>query len=194
MGGGPAGGRLPAEREARSRAEARRLQAGIRALLSRFAATERSDVTVCCGITPAQASTLEALARVGPLRPGALAARLRISPSTLTRNLRRMEAHGLIESQPDPGDARAERVSLTAAGAATARSFETLEEDLALDVLRRIPAGRRAAAVAGLGELVRALGEATEACCGPAEAGGPCAPWGRARSPAARKPGARRGR
>jgi DNA-binding MarR family transcriptional regulator len=161
------------------------LQKGIRALLGRFAATEREDVTACCGITPAQAATLDTLRRGGPLRLSALATRLRIRPSTLTRNVRRMEAHGLIERLRDARDARAERVSLTAVGAATARSFETLEEDLALDVLRRVPARRRASVVAGLMELVRAFSEATEACCIPArEAGAQCEPWGHPRASA----------
>ena len=139
---------LPAGREVSDRAEARRLRGGIRALLGCFAATEREDVTACRGITPAQAATLTTLRRAGPLRLGALATHLRVRPSTLTRNVRRIEEHWLIGRLRDSGDARAERVSFTAVAAATARSFETLEEDLALDVLRRIPAGRRASAVA----------------------------------------------
>lgn len=177
---------LRAGREAGDRAEARRLQEAIHALLARVAATEREDVTACCGITPAQAATLDTLRRAGPLRLSALATRLRIRPSTLTRNVRRMEEHGLIERLRDARDARAERVSLTAVGAATARSFKTLEEDLALDVLRRVPAGRRGRVVAGLVALVRAFSEATEACCALApEAGAECAPWGRPRASAA---------
>lgn len=92
---------LPGGREASDRAEGRRLQKAIRALLGRVAATEREDVTACCGITPAQAATLTTLRREGPLRLSALAGRLRIRPSTLTRNLRRMEEHGLVERLRD---------------------------------------------------------------------------------------------
>ena len=69
--------------------DAARLLAGIRALVRRFSLSERADVE-CCGMTVAQAATLETLAD-GPMRLGDLGRRLGIQPSTLTRNLSRLE-------------------------------------------------------------------------------------------------------
>ena len=42
-----------------------RLRAAIRALVRRFAVSERADVA-CCGVTVAQAAALEALGAEGP--------------------------------------------------------------------------------------------------------------------------------
>jgi len=85
--------------------EAARLRAAIRALVRRFAVSERADVA-CCGVTVAQAAALEALGAEGPTRLRDLGRRLGIAPSTLTRNLARLEASGLVERAADPEDAR----------------------------------------------------------------------------------------
>ena len=57
--------------------------------MRRFAVSERADV-FCCGMTIAQAATLETLRLEGALRMGDLGRRLGIAPSTLTRNLQRL--------------------------------------------------------------------------------------------------------
>ena len=75
-------------------AQARRLREAIRALVRRFSLAERADMS-CCGMTVAQAATLEALSD-GGLRLSDLGKRLGIAPSTLTRNLTRLEERGLI--------------------------------------------------------------------------------------------------
>lgn len=143
--------------------EALRLRAAVRALVRRFSISERAD-TACCGLTVAQAATLEALADES-LRLGALGQRLGIAPSTLTRNLARLEEAGLVERESDPGDARAARVALTEAGRDAARGVERQEQAFARDVLERLPAERRAAALQALESLLGAVREATEACC-----------------------------
>lgn len=144
--------------------DARRLRAGIRALVRRFAVSERADVA-CCGVTVAQAATVEALASAGPLRQGALGKHLGVTASTLTRNLERLVEQGLVTRTPDPKDARASRVALTAAGRRQAARLEEQEEQFGREILERLPAERRAAAVAALQDLLLAVREATERCC-----------------------------
>jgi len=144
--------------------EPARLRAAIRALVRRFAVAERADVA-CCGVTVAQAAALEALGTEGPLKLGDLGRRLGIAPSTLTRNLARLEASGLVGREGDAEDARSARVGLTAAGKRAARAVEAQEEGFAGQVLRRIPARRRAVVLESLGELLTAVRAATEDCC-----------------------------
>jgi DNA-binding MarR family transcriptional regulator len=145
-------------------AQAATLRAAIRALVRRFGLSERADVS-CCGVTVAQAAALEALGAEGPLRLGDLGRRLGIAPSTLTRNLARLEASGLVGREADPEDGRSYRVTLTRPGRAAAHAVSAREEEFARQVLERIPASRRAAVVESLGELLAAVRAQTEECC-----------------------------
>jgi DNA-binding MarR family transcriptional regulator len=144
--------------------DAARLRTAIRALVRRFAVSERADVA-CCGVTVAQAAAVEALGAEGPTRLRDLGRRLGIAPSTLTRNLARLEAAGLVEREADLDDARSARVSLTAQGRRAARAVAAQEEAFARQVLARIPAPRRALVVGSLGDLLAAVRAATEECC-----------------------------
>ncbi len=145
-------------------AAARSLLGCFRALVRRFSISERADVA-CCGVTVAQAATLEALGREGALRLGDLGRRLGIAPSTLTRNLARLEETGLVARTEDPGDARSARVALTASGSRAAERLERQQEAFARAVLERLPAGKREAVVECLVQLMVAVREATEGCC-----------------------------
>jgi DNA-binding MarR family transcriptional regulator len=144
--------------------DARDLLAGLRGLVRRFSVSERADVA-CCGVTVAQAAALETLLAEGPLRLGALGRRLGITPSTLTRNVARLEDAGLVQCEPDPEDARSSRAGLTAAGRAAARALERQEIAFAAQVLERLPADRRATVRTAFRDLLGAVREATEACC-----------------------------
>ncbi len=144
--------------------QAGQLRGSVRALVRRFALAERADVS-CCGLTVAQAATLEALGRLGAQRPGALGESLGITASTLSRNLARLEEAGLVRRESDPEDGRAQRVALTAAGRQAAAEVERQEQEFALAVLDLVPAARRAALVAALGDLLAAVRQATERCC-----------------------------
>jgi DNA-binding MarR family transcriptional regulator len=144
--------------------QAATLRAAIRALVRRFGVSERADVA-CCGVTVAQAAALEALGAEGPLRLGDLGRRLGIAPSTLTRNLARLEASGLVGREADPEDGRSYRVTLTRSGRAAARAVSAREEEFARQVLEHVPAARRAVVVESLGELLAAVRAATEECC-----------------------------
>jgi DNA-binding MarR family transcriptional regulator len=145
-------------------ADPERLVAAIRALLRRFSVAERADVS-CCGLTIAQAAALEALRLEGAQRAGALCRRLGIDASTLTRNVDRLEAVGLVARVPDPEDGRALSIQLTADGRRAADRVEQQELGFAQAVLERLPAAQRKAALPALEALLDAVREATEACC-----------------------------
>jgi DNA-binding MarR family transcriptional regulator/SAM-dependent methyltransferase len=143
--------------------QAKRLREVIRALVRRFSLAERADMG-CCDMTVAQAATLEALAE-GGMRLSDLGKRLGIAPSTLTRNLSRLEERGLIRKEADPIDGRAQRVALTGAGKDAAAEVRRHEETFARSVLDRLPRGSSADAMATLEDLLVAVRGATEACC-----------------------------
>jgi DNA-binding MarR family transcriptional regulator len=143
--------------------QAQRLRQGIRALVRRFSLAERADFS-CCGMTVAQAATLEALAD-GDLRLGELGTRLGITASTLTRNLARLEERGLTERIADPGDGRAQRAALTAAGRQAAEEVRKSEEAFARSILERLPAGTAEHCLDVFNQLLAAVRSATESCC-----------------------------
>jgi DNA-binding MarR family transcriptional regulator len=144
--------------------EPRELLRGLRGLVRRFSVAERADLA-CCGVTVAQAAALETLLREGPLRPGSLGRRLGVAPSTLTRNVERLEAAGLVRRAADPEDARSSRVSLTPRGRTAARELEQQELAFARQVLERLPEDRRKAVSSAFRDLLLAVREATETCC-----------------------------
>jgi DNA-binding MarR family transcriptional regulator len=144
--------------------EASRLLSAVRALVRRFAVSERADVA-CCGMTVAQAATLETLLAEPRLRLKDLGRRLGITPSTLSRNLSRLEDAGLVARAADGSDGRAARVALTAAGRRKAAELLRQEEAFAEGVLLRLPAARRETLLASLQELLAAVRGATEDCC-----------------------------
>ena len=144
-------------------AQAQRLQEVIRTLVRRFSLAERADVS-CCGMTVAQAATLEALAERG-LRLSELGRRLGITPSTLTRNLGRLEERGLVRKRPDPRDGRAQTVSLTRRGREAAEDVRRQELVFARSVLDRLPRASAEEALSIIEELMDAVRNATETCC-----------------------------
>ena len=144
--------------------EAIRLRGAVRALVRRFSISERADVE-CCGLTVAQAATLEALGGTPRMRLGALSRRLGITPSTLTRNLARLEHEHLVARGADPGDGRAFHVTLTPAGQRAAEDIERQGVGFAEEVLSRLPEGERSAVVSAFERLIEAVREATEDCC-----------------------------
>jgi DNA-binding MarR family transcriptional regulator len=91
-------------------AVARRLRA---AAVAAFAAYD---------VTPSQVRAIRVLAAhddgpdSGGVRSKELAERLRIAPRSATEVVDALEAKGLVERSPDPGDRRATRVGLTARG------------------------------------------------------------------------------
>jgi DNA-binding MarR family transcriptional regulator len=96
---------------------------------------------------------------------GSLGRRLGIAPSTLTRNLARLEQSRLVAREGDPEDARAARVTLTEAGRRAARQVERTEEAFAESILAELPVASRQRALDSLGELLGAVRRATQGCC-----------------------------
>ncbi|HQF02696.1 MAG TPA: MarR family transcriptional regulator [Phycicoccus sp.] len=84
------------------------------------------------GLSPHQARALGVVARRHPVRPGEIAAQLRIAPRSVTDVLDALADRGLITRAPDPTDRRALVVSLTAEGAVVTRAIgASRHEDLA---------------------------------------------------------------
>jgi DNA-binding MarR family transcriptional regulator len=67
------------------------------------------------GLKGTQYSLLSYVVKLGPVRPADLAAEMRISPSTLTRNLKPLADAGLVKVGPG-ADARSRLVFATPAG------------------------------------------------------------------------------
>jgi DNA-binding MarR family transcriptional regulator len=67
-------------------------------------------------LTLPETSALVRLDRGGPATPSALARLEQISPQSMGATLGALEARGLIERRPDPGDGRRAVMSLTEAG------------------------------------------------------------------------------
>ena len=86
----------------------------LRQLMRRVAAHYDAEVGQV-GLKGTQYSLLSYVVKLGPIRPGDLAAEMRVSPSTLTRNLRPLVDAGLLEISPG-ADARSRLVSVTAVG------------------------------------------------------------------------------
>jgi DNA-binding MarR family transcriptional regulator len=84
-------------------------------------------------VRPSYGSVLLPLFEEDGLRMGEIARRARLSKQTMTTLVRLCERDGLVERAPDPGDARATRVSLTP----RARSLRPVAED----ILRELDGG-----------------------------------------------------
>ena len=78
-------------------------------------------------LAPAQAMALGELQTDQPLSMRDLALRLKCDPSNITGLIDRLEARGLVERQPHPGDRRVKYLVLTPAG-------RSLQEQLAARV------------------------------------------------------------
>jgi len=129
---------------------------GLRALLRTQQISERANAA-CCDMSMAQAATLHVLYLEGGMRFGALGRRLGIAPSTLTRNVERIEARGWIERRPDPADGRAFRIDLTATGRSRARQIEDQNQRFARLLLTELGPERGKGAVDGLFHLLEAI-------------------------------------
>jgi DNA-binding MarR family transcriptional regulator len=84
------------------------------------------------GLPPTQRALLIALGRSAQgLRAGEVAANLGVSAASLSDSVRAVEARGWLQRAPDPADARASRLTLTAEGAALAAKLDGPESGLA---------------------------------------------------------------
>ena len=68
------------------------------------------------GLSPTDLWLLDGIGRHGPVRASDIAAWQGVDKSTITAQVRRLTDRGLVEREPDPVDARAVLVRLSAAG------------------------------------------------------------------------------
>jgi DNA-binding MarR family transcriptional regulator len=87
---------------------------------------------------------LRALGEVpdGKMRPSDLAAELEISASGVTRAVLPLEKRGIVSREPDPLDARANRVALTQAGRTLANQAAVTAAETAAKLTRRLSVGQ----------------------------------------------------
>lgn len=145
--------------------DVRRLRAAIRVLERELALDLRAQ-TACCGVTTAQCHLLLEIDRRGPSTGGELAEALSLDKSTLSRTLDGLVEARLAARQPHPGDGRAQRVTLTAAGEAAVRRIDGACDGDYRVLLDQVPGSRRAALVAAAEELAEALRRSREARTG----------------------------
>ncbi|HET8560465.1 MAG TPA: MarR family transcriptional regulator [Marmoricola sp.] len=106
------------------------------------------------GITPTRLSTLVALERSGPLRPGELAGWLGITAASMSRLCDALEGSDLVRRAPDPDDHRATRLSLTDHGAAELARVRRAGTAELMDDIAALSTGERDALEAALPVLV----------------------------------------
>jgi DNA-binding MarR family transcriptional regulator len=127
-------------------------------LVRRYQFRDRNEIC-CFGVSVSQCYTLEALALAGTLTMGALASRMQLSVSTMTRVVDQLVAQGLVERGEDAEDRRVCCVESTSKGRELlARiSAELLEGERA--ILKRLPAEHRESVILALEQLSRAVAE-----------------------------------
>ena len=85
--------------------------------LTRRVSQHFDHIVGSAGLKTTQYSLLSHIAKLGPVRPGELAAAMEMDASTLTRNLQPLIANGWVEVGPGP-DGRSRWVTATPAGRA----------------------------------------------------------------------------
>lgn len=124
-------------------------QRAARALARRFDAALKP-----VGLTNGQFSLLMSLNRPKPPSMGSVASLLAMDRTTLTANLKPLEARGLLKTEVDPEDRRGRRLTLTEAGSAALKAalpiwigtHREVDETLADVDLEKLRAGLRALA------------------------------------------------
>lgn len=108
------------------------------------------------GLKNSQYSLLSHIVLLGPMRPGELAARMRLDASTLTRNLQPLIAAGWVEQGPGD-DARSRSVVATEAGRAKRAEAQRAWKQAQLALNARLGNERVAALHALLDDCLAAL-------------------------------------
>ena len=109
--------------------------------LSRRMRQERDDV----GLSATHVAALATLERHGPLSLGALAAREKVAPPSMTRVVTRLSTSGLVDRQIRPGDRRQVLVTITGQGQALLAADRRRRDEWLSARLADLPAGDRQA-------------------------------------------------
>ncbi|HEY8719792.1 MarR family winged helix-turn-helix transcriptional regulator [Pengzhenrongella sp.] len=110
-------------------------------------------------LAEAQIELLRAL-RDGPASPGAVAQRLRVSPSTVSNLVRTMAAQGLVARESSASDLRGAQLSSTGAARALLTRYDRASRDMLEQALGSLPPEsqvRLSAAIPDLRALLQVL-------------------------------------
>ncbi|MCW4356010.1 MarR family transcriptional regulator [Hoyosella sp. YIM 151337] len=107
-----------------------------------------------------QLSALSTLFSEGPMTPGALAARERVQPPSMTRVIGSLADVGLVDRMPHPSDGRQIIVSLSEAGKALVQNEKDAREAWLAAQLRNL----RSAELTSLREAVDTMTELMKTC------------------------------
>lgn len=124
--------------------------------LSRVVSRHYDAHVAATGLKNTQYSLLSHVALLGPVQPSALAARMRIDASTLTRNLQPLVAQGWVRLGPGD-DARSRLVEVTPAGRAKRAEGQRAWKQAQLALNERLGAHRVVALHALLDECMELL-------------------------------------
>ena len=104
----------------------------------------RPDTTPCGQpLSLTHAHTISELHADGPLSQQALAGRLRLQKSTVSRLVDELGRDGTVERQPNPADGRSVLIALTPAGHRKAERLRAAQTDLFAALLADISAAER---------------------------------------------------
>ncbi|KKK73200.1 hypothetical protein LCGC14_2896220, partial [marine sediment metagenome] len=117
----------------------------------------RLEAWVELGLTMTQLRVLFVLRAENGASAGALAERLRVTPSTLTRIVDRLVRQGLVRRETDDDDRRLVRHCLSDKGASTVEEMERRGRARMDEVLDRLSASQLERLVAALQDLAAAL-------------------------------------
>jgi DNA-binding MarR family transcriptional regulator len=143
-------------------AERGRLLAEFHDLMDTFSQREiaqKLDVIGRVSITPQQLHVL-ALVFLQARRASDIAGHLGVSAATVSGLLDRLEAGGLIQRVPDPGDGRGRLAQPTPEGLGLIRQIVESRRTPPMSIIDRVSTADLAAFVQGLGAFMRALDEA----------------------------------
>lgn len=120
------------------------LVARLREGFERIATIQRADLWSAAGeagLNPAQAQVLGLLARrPAGMRPKDIAAHLGVTQPSATHTLAALERKGLLERRPNPVDARAVTIRLTAEGARAGSAMQAAASQLSAALAQLSPA------------------------------------------------------
>ncbi len=102
---------------------------------SRLHRSRTGDKLSELGLFAGQEQVLQALASLGPMTMGDLAAILRVRPPTASKTVSRLSSLKLVERHTEPGDARVVRVKLTKEGKRKAAAIEAIWDEVEAELL-----------------------------------------------------------
>lgn len=118
---------------------------------------DRLRAWVELGLTPTQLLVLVLLRAEDGASAGALAERLKVMPSTVTRLVDRLVSQGLVRREADDGDRRLVRHHLTSTGASTLEELERRGRARMNEIMDRLSPSQLERLVEALEDLTAAL-------------------------------------